>query len=109
MQITAGRLLRAGFRLTDCDDGKFWVLAEQPGREADRIAAVCRRYLEDVDSTAVAEDIVLQCDEDFQNPVFYMDGFLWQLERGVFSGIVARLSKNGSGGGPRTPENAGNT
>lgn len=94
MRITAGRLLRAGFRLTDCDDGKFWVLEGQTGPEADRIAAVCKRYLEDMDNTAVAEDIVLQCDEDFQNPVFYMDGFLWQLERSVFSGIIARLEKS---------------
>jgi len=95
MRITAGRLLRAGFRLTDCEDGKFWVLEGRPGREADRIAAVCKRYLEDMDGAAAAEDIALQCDEDFQNPVFYMDGFLWRLERGVFSRIIARLAKNG--------------
>lgn len=94
MRITAGQLLRAGFRLTGCDDGKFWVLEGQPGPEADRVAAVCKRYLEDMDSTVVKEDIVLQCGEDFKNPAFYMDGFLWQLDRGVFSDIVARLAKN---------------
>lgn len=94
MRLTAGQLLRAGFRLTDCEDGRFWVLAEQSGQEADRIAAVCRRYLEDMDGTAVAEDIVLQCGEDLKDPVFYMDGFLWQLARRDFSGIVARLAKS---------------
>jgi len=93
MRITAGRLLRAGFRLTDCDDGKFWVLERQPGPEAERIAAVCRRYLEDMGGAAVAEDIALQCDEDFKDPVLYADGFLWKLDRGSFSGIVARLTK----------------
>lgn len=93
MQITAGRLLRAGFRLTDCPDGKFWVLEEQQGQEADRIAAVCKRYLEDMDGTTVREDIVLQCDADLKNPAFYMDGFLWQLNRRDFSQIITRLAK----------------
>ena len=93
MRITAGRLLRAGFRRTDCDDGKFWVLEGRAGQEADRVAAVCKRYLEDMDNTTVTEDVVLQCDEDFKNPVFYMDGFLWQLNRGDFSAIITRLAK----------------
>ncbi len=92
-QISAGRLLRAGFRLTDCDDGKYWVLECRPGPEADRMAAVCGRFVDDMENTAVKENIVLQCDENFKDPLLYMDGFLWQLDRIHFSGMIARLTK----------------
>lgn len=92
-RITAARLLRAGFTLADCEDGKFWVIEKQAGGEADRIAAVCGLFVEDMDSLTVAEDAVLQCDLDYSDPVFYKDGFLWHLSRRDFSWIVKRLAK----------------
>lgn len=92
-RITTARLLKAGFVLTDCPDGKFWVIERHTGSDADSIAAICKRFLEDMEDTAVSEDLVLQCDSDFKNPVLYVDGFLWELPRREFAGIVARLTK----------------
>lgn len=92
-KLTVERMLRAGFVLTDCEDGRFWALAEEPGQAADRIAAVCGEFLPDMDAAAVAEDIVLQCGSDYSDPALYMDGFLWSIPRREFSGIVARLGR----------------
>lgn len=92
-KLTAERMLRAGFALTDCEDGRFWVLAEEPGPAADRLAAVCAEFLPDMDVQTVAEDIVLQCGSDYSDPALYMDGFLWSIPRREFSGIAARLGR----------------
>ncbi len=92
-KISSERLLKAGFLLTQCEDGKFWVIAREAGPEADQLAALCRTVIEDMDGTSVAEDIVLQCDSGFQNPSFYMDGFLWLLEKRDFSSLVSLLIK----------------
>ena len=92
-KITAVRLLKAGFRLTDCEDGKFWVLERPVSWEADEIAAVCRRFLEDMDIITVTEQLVLQCDEDFKNPCLYVDGYFWELSKSDFSRIAGRLEK----------------
>ncbi len=91
--ISTERLVKAGFVLTTCPDGKFWVLEKSPGEEADQIAAFCKKILEDMDSTSVSEDLVLQCGYDFTEPVFYMDGFIWHLPQREFAAIVAYLIK----------------
>ena len=88
------RLFKAGFVLTDCPDGRFWVMEQGPGDAAERMASVCRIFVKDMDAAAVAEDIVLQCDSDFKNPVLYVDGFLWKLPPGDFSDIVTGLTKS---------------
>lgn len=93
MRITTQRLCKAGFVLTDCSDGRFWVMEQGPGDGAERMAAVCRLFVEDMDEGAVAEDIVLQCDSDFKDPVLYRDGFLWKLAPRDFADIVARLTR----------------
>lgn len=90
-KISTERLLKAGFQLTECEDGKFWVLAREAGPEADQIAAICKAILDDVDSATVSEDIILQCASSFQDPSFYLDGFLWMLTKVEFSYIVSRL------------------
>ena len=92
-RFSTARLLKAGFLLTDCEDGKFWVLDRPPGDEANRIAAICRKSLTDMDAAEVREEIVLQCDGDFRNPALYMDGYLWYLIPPVFSDILTELSK----------------
>lgn len=97
-KLTTERMLWAGFTLTDCEDGRFWVLAEKPGPAADRIAAVCQAFLPDLDAASVTEDIVLQCGSDYSDPALYMDGFFWSLPRREFSGMVSRLGR------PEKPE-----
>lgn len=92
-KISTERLLKAGFLLTQCEDGKFWAIAREAGPEADQLAALCRTSIEDMEAGPVAEDIVLQCDADFQNPSFYMDGFLWLLEKRDFARLVSLLIK----------------
>ena len=92
-RLTVEQMLRAGFTLTDCEDGRFWVLAEEPGKAADRIAAVCGEFLPDMDAAPVAEDIVLQCGSDYSDPALYRDGFFWSIPRREFSGMVARLGR----------------
>ena len=103
-RVTPELLLSAGFLLTDCSDGKFWVLEREAGVEAVRIAAVCRAFLPDMDTEAVLEELVLQCDVDFKDPALYVDGFLWRLSPRDFSGIVSRLARRG-----RRAQNRGGT
>lgn len=91
---SSARLMKSGMRLTDCEDGKFWVLERSSGEEACRIAAICREYVPDLESVDVAEDLVLQCDSDFKNPVLYIDGYLWELTPPVFSSILTDLSRH---------------
>lgn len=93
--LSTARLLKAGFVLTDCSDGKFWVLEKSPGPEANHLAAVCKWFLDDVDSVDVSETIVLQCGPEFEEPVLYIDGFLWNLPQREFSKIVARIIRKG--------------
>ena len=92
-KLNTERMLRAGFQLEQYEDGKFWVLSREAGGEADRIAEVCRRVIEDMEPGSVKEDIVLQCGSDYQDPSFYMDGFLWPLERRDFAWLAAWLAK----------------
>lgn len=92
-RLTMDKMLKAGFVLEDCPDGRFWVIDREPGEEADRVAAICRLYLEDMDSAKVGEELVLQCDCVFREPALYVDGFMWNLAPRDFSHIVARLAK----------------
>lgn len=93
-RVTIDKLRKAGFTLESCPDGRFWVIDQGPGEEAERIAAVCRLYLEDLDSTAVRDELVLQCDCVFKDPALYVDGFMWNLAPGDFARIVARLGRH---------------
>ena len=92
-RLTMDKMLKAGFVLEDCPDGRFWVIDKEPGEEANRVAAICRLYLEDMDSAEVGEELVLQCDCVFKEPALYVDGFMWNLDSRDFAHIVARLAK----------------
>ena len=92
-RLTMDKMLKAGFVLEDCPDGRFWVIDREPGEEANRVAAICRLYLEDMDSAEVGEELVLQCDCIFKEPALYVDGFMWNLDPRDFAHIVARLAK----------------
>ena len=92
-RLTMDKMLKAGFVLEDCPDGRFWVIDREPGEEADSVAAICRLYLEDMDSAEVGEELVLQCDCVFREPALYVDGFMWNLAPRDFAHIVARLAK----------------
>ena len=94
-RLTMDKMRKAGFVLEDCPDGRFWVIDREPGEEADRVAAICRLYLEDMDSAGVREELVLQCDCVFKEPALYVDGFMWNLAPRDFAHIVARLAKRG--------------
>ena len=86
-------MLKAGFVLTDCEDGKFWVLDCGPGTDADCAAELCRSFLDDLDGGSVKEELVLQCGSDFKGAALYIDGFYWELPAWEFGGLVARLGK----------------
>ena len=89
--ISAERMVKAGFVLTACSDGKFWVLEKTAGEEADRIAALCKKVLRDLDKTSVADVLVLQCDQKFSSPALYMDGLFLDMTQREFFQITDHL------------------
>ncbi|MDE7242949.1 MAG: hypothetical protein K2O18_03090 [Oscillospiraceae bacterium] len=89
--ISAERMVKSGFTLTTCSDGKFWVLEKNAGEEADRIAALCKKVLREMDSTSVKDIIVLQCDQGFRSPALYMDGIFLDMTQREFIQITDHL------------------
>ena len=92
-KVTTERLVKARFKLEKCEDGRFWVLEQEPGAEADRMVRACGKALENLDTDEVRELILLQCGSDFSDPALYIDGFMWPLSKRDFANIVFLLKK----------------
>ena len=92
-RITTERMVKSGFSLISYPDGRYWVLERAPGPEADRIAAICRELLPDMDEGPVRDEIVLQCDAAYRGPAVYRDGYMWNLPPRVFSEVLAGLAR----------------
>lgn len=92
--MTVDFLLKAGFELRKCHDGMFWVIEKRPGADADDFAQLCGASISDYTGDGIVDDVViLQCDENFKNPVFYLDCNVWDLSIEEFGRLVAVLNR----------------
>ena len=92
-KVTKEKLTKAGFQLEQCEDGSFWFIEQEAGKEADRIFRICEKALLNFDADPVRELILIQCDVDFSDPTLYIDGFLWKLTKRDLADIVRLLLK----------------
>ncbi len=103
-KVTNERLLRAGFKLEECEDGTFWVMEREAGEEADRLLRICGRALINFDTEAVEDLILIQCGGDLSDPTLYIDGFLWNLTKRDFVDVVFLLLKDRQIKTPSAPD-----
>ncbi len=99
-KVTTKKLEKAGFKLENCEDGRFWVIEAEAGAEAERIYRACQRSIIDFDEEDVHDLILVQCDSGLADPTLYIDGFMWKLTKRDFADIVFLLSRRRPADGP---------